>query len=92
MTLPIKKTWFDMICRGEKMEEYREIKPYYTSRFNGFIGTNRQILIRLRNGYEKDSPYVDVLCRIYIDCGREDWGAEKDKRYYALKIDEVIKG
>ena len=92
MTLPIKKKWFDMICCGEKTEEYREIKPYYTSRFNGFIGTDRQILIRLKNGYGKDSPYVDVLCRIYIDCGREKWGAEKDRCYYVLKIDGVIKG
>jgi hypothetical protein len=30
--LPIKKQWFDMIASGEKKEEYREIKPYYTSR------------------------------------------------------------
>ena len=34
LTLPIKKKWFDMIKSGEKKEEYREIKPYYTSRFN----------------------------------------------------------
>lgn len=61
----------------DETEENREIKPYYTSRFNGFIGTDRQILIRLKNGYEKGSPYVDVLCRIYIEYGREDWGAEK---------------
>ncbi len=34
LTLPIKKKWFDMIKSGEKKEEYREIKPYYTSRFS----------------------------------------------------------
>ena len=33
LTLPIKKKWFDMILSGEKKEEYREIKPYYTKRF-----------------------------------------------------------
>lgn len=33
LTLPIKKKWFDMIKSGEKKEEYREIKPYYASRF-----------------------------------------------------------
>lgn len=92
MTLPIKKKWFDMICCGEKVEEYREIKPYYTSRFTGFVGTNRQIRIRLKNGYSKDSPYVDILCRIYIDSGREGWGAEKGKLYYVLKIDRAIRG
>ena len=33
LTLPIKKHWFDMILSGDKKEEYREIKPYYTKRF-----------------------------------------------------------
>lgn len=33
LTLPIKKKWFDMILSGEKKEEYREIKDYYTTRF-----------------------------------------------------------
>ncbi len=27
LVLPIKKKWFDMICSGEKKEEYREGKP-----------------------------------------------------------------
>lgn len=33
LILPIKKKWFDMIKSGQKKEEYREIKPYYDSRF-----------------------------------------------------------
>ena len=33
LVLPIKKKWFDMIACGEKKEEYREIKPYYKTRF-----------------------------------------------------------
>ncbi len=33
LVLPIKKQWFDMILSGEKKEEYRDIKPYYTKRF-----------------------------------------------------------
>lgn len=36
-TLPIKKKWFDMILSGEKKEEYREIKPYYISRFKNIM-------------------------------------------------------
>lgn len=38
LVLPIKKKWFDMICSGEKKEEYREIKPYYDSRFQNAFG------------------------------------------------------
>lgn len=34
LILPIKKKWFDMIRSGEKKEEYREIKPYWTKRLN----------------------------------------------------------
>lgn len=37
LILPIKKKWFDMILNGEKKEEYREIKPYYTSRFSKYL-------------------------------------------------------
>ncbi len=33
LVLPIKKKWYDMIRSGEKEEEYREIKPYYKTRF-----------------------------------------------------------
>ena len=36
--LPIKKEWFDMIASGEKKEEYREIKPYYDTRFGNLFG------------------------------------------------------
>lgn len=38
LILPIKKKWFDMIASGEKKEEYREIKPYYTTRFTKALG------------------------------------------------------
>ncbi len=38
LILPIKKKWFDMIVSGEKKEEYREIKPYYDSRFMNAFG------------------------------------------------------
>lgn len=33
ITLPLKKKWFDLIKSGEKKEEYREITPYWISRF-----------------------------------------------------------
>lgn len=37
LILPIKKKWFDKIQSGEKKEEYREIKPYYTTRFRNVL-------------------------------------------------------
>ena len=33
LQLTLKKTWYNRIVGGEKKEEYREIKPYWTHRF-----------------------------------------------------------
>ncbi len=38
LILPIKKKWFDMILSGEKKEEYREIKPYWTKKIMNELG------------------------------------------------------
>lgn len=69
LILPIKKRWFDMIRSGEKTEEYREIKPYWATRF-----TNAKLLsyngqpsgwvapVTFKNGYAKDAPTIRVLC------------------------------
>ena len=91
LTLPIKKKWFDMILSGEKKEEYREIKPYYDSRFDfkddgEFKTYSSQRKIILRNGYSKNSQ--SILCDVVITkgYGRKDWGAEPNKMYYVLKI------
>lgn len=35
--LPLKKQWYEMIERGEKREEYREMKPYWQKRLTGRI-------------------------------------------------------
>ncbi|WP_347223319.1 ASCH domain-containing protein [Bacteroides congonensis] len=38
LILPIEKKWLDMILSGEKGEEYREIKPYWTVRIVRWLG------------------------------------------------------
>lgn len=104
LTLPIKKKWFDMILSGEKKEEYREIKPYYASRFyrnsiisgiglEHILNTNPIVYkaIILRNGYRKDSPKIRCYCCISKGTGKEEWGAEPNKEYYVLKILSVEK-
>lgn len=91
LILLIKKKWFDMIKSGEKKEDYREIKPYYDKRlkreFNicsEFEGISHVVM--LRNGYSKSSPTLKCSVRIIKDYGKEEWGAEKSKLYYVLKI------
>ena len=89
IVLPIKKQWFDPIVQGKKKEEYREIKPYYTTRFSSFLKSYAPIHVRLKNGYRKQSPFIDILCTVSIGEGLESWGAEKGKTYYILHIEKI---
>jgi len=87
LTLPIKKQWFDMIKSGEKKEEYREIKPYYDSRFAKLgVGDNSIHEVLFRNGYSSNSPTIKCKVKIDIDYGNPNWGAEIGKTYFVLKI------
>ncbi len=38
LTLPIQREWFNEILAGTKTIEYREVKPYWTSRFLNVLG------------------------------------------------------
>lgn len=102
LTLPIKKKWFNLILSGEKKEEYREIKPYYDSRFKSYISDIGNIhiinledgmglipvedMIIFRNGYSKNSPSAKCKIKITKGYGNHEWGAEPNKLYYVLKI------
>ena len=98
LTLPIMGKWFCMILSGEKPEEYREIKPYYMTRFkkifemypNSYIptGTDRKEIC-FRNGYGSSRPEFTAVCSLDIKTGKEEWGAEQGKEYYTLKIHEI---
>lgn len=96
LILPIKKKWYDMILSGEKKEEYREIKPYYRSRLHneGFLDqyglpTLYKGAVLFRNGYAGNSPSFKALCELDIKNGKPEWGAEKEKNYYVLKICDI---
>ena len=42
LDLPLKKEWYEMIESGIKIEEYREVKPYWCNRllYGGPLGVN----------------------------------------------------
>ena len=99
LVLPIKKKWFDLIKAREKIEEYREIKSYYASRFfrnyidsgcglEWVLNNDPEVYthIILRNGYSSNSPSIQCYVRINKGYGKEEWGAEPNKLYYVLKI------
>lgn len=99
LILPIKKQWLDMIIiNSEKKEEYREIKPYYTKRFQsvGLLDsngntTNQCVEIALRNGYSINSPTLFVKVVLKKGQGRKEWGAVEGEEYYCLQIVELEK-
>ncbi len=93
LTLPIKKQWFDMILSSEKKEEYREIKPYWTSRFRtaGLLMENGHVSawakpVLFKNGYNADSPTFEARCQLSVGYGKSEWGALPGKKYYVLNI------
>lgn len=88
LTLPIKGLWFHKIKTGIKLEEYREIKPYYTSRFNTVFGDKPEEpkWIRLRQGYSAESPQMYIKCILSKGHGKQEWGAVRGKKYYVLRI------
>ena len=96
LILPIKKKWFDMILLGEKKEEYREIKPYYTTRLSkefsmvGDIPVDvKETQVRFTNGYGYKVPAFIADCHLEKRTGREEWGAEPNKEYYVLVIEKI---
>jgi hypothetical protein len=86
--LTLKKKWFDMIASGEKREEYREIKPYWTRRI-AEPGTDYDA-VKFRNGYRPDSPTVTVeLEGVFSGMGRPEWGAP-NQRVYILRLGDIL--
>lgn len=86
IVLPIKRKWFDLVKLGTKTEEYREIKPYYDSRFKDFIDNKTSVM--LRNGYSRNSP--SLMCDVVIKkgIGKKEFGAP-DEECYILEILKV---
>lgn len=98
LTIPIKEPWFSMILSGEKKEEYRERKLYWQTRLQsaGLLGglghpTEETRVVCFRNGYGKSRPSFLAEVWADIDIGRPEWGAEKGKTYYVLRIEKVWK-
>lgn len=99
LDLVLKGKWYDMIAHGNKRQEYREIKPYWTKRLtventtdkDGFIGNDFDFKdythVRFRRGYTKQS-IVFKITDISVGRGNPDWGAPLDKDVYIISLAE----
>lgn len=92
--LTLKKKWFDMIASGEKKEEYREVKEYWERRLQlkSFFEPC-YTHVYFRNGYSKNAPSMTLSIEPSIDIreGNEEWGAEAGKKYFVIKLGEIVK-
>lgn len=100
--LTLKKKWFDMIASGQKPEEYREIKMYWATRLqNGFPSTygidtinpdwKDYDYIHFKDGYNRPRTMNVKFNGIKIGEGNPEWGAERGKKYFVIKLGEILK-
>ena len=94
LKLVLKKKWYNLIARGIKREEYREIKDYYTKRL--FLkGTGPKVLkfnyVTFYLGYHKNRPSMTFrIKKVVVDEGRPEWGAVEGQKYYVIVLGERI--
>lgn len=74
--LTLHRRHFDQIAAGEKIIEYREIKPYWTRRIVG----RRYAEIHFRNGYAPAAPFMRV----------EYLGYFEDENHYCLRLGRIL--
>ena len=80
--LVLKRRWYEMIERGEKTEEYREIKPYWTKRIGLYDA------VKFSYGYTKRTMMFECKT-ISVGKGRKEWGAP-DSDVYIIKLGKRI--
>ena len=102
LIFPLKKQWYEKIKSGEKTIEYREVKPYWASRFakefefNQYsfchVGDTLEMItysypVKLRLGYTKKCMSALVF-KIKIVDGK-DTDLHIDKPVYAIHLCDV---
>lgn len=87
--LPLKSKWYKMIESGEKKEEYREIKEYWTKRLLDFPKNPGKQGLKINEGEKYESQYTHIRFRygytsqsmlfelkgIKVGRGKPEWGA-----------------
>jgi hypothetical protein len=74
-----------MISSGEKKEEYRDVKPYWSRRLGKYYNT-----IEFRNGYKPSSPRFKIEFKgLYVGVGEKEWGAP-NRDVYVLRLGKLL--
>jgi len=101
LRLPLKKKWFGLIRLGIKLHEYREINDYWTVRLTHNIGDRHNGVMKVFKSFENvvftlgypksndDSRHLYFQNpKIRIGTGKEEWGAEPNKKYFVITWDK----
>lgn len=92
--LNLKRKWFDMIVSGEKLEEYREIKPYWINRLLEFFSeTDEMEVYELKNDllYPEKRQYTcysEVFCG--FDCRFKKFNSVTFKNGYQKNAQTIV--
>lgn len=96
--LNLKKKWFDLIAAGQKKEEYRQINPYWSRFFSGYIKIKGRyyhptdVNICFSNGYAKNRPQMIVECvGLKTGPGKTELGAKEGEWYYIIRLGRIQK-
>ena len=85
-----------MIASGEKREEYREIKPYWSKRLsrtkNAYIFLPEPYShIIFTNGYANNAPKIKVECLgIKIGTAKPEWSDNWQGNVFRIKLGKII--
>ena len=96
LRLTLKKKWFDMILSGEKKEEYREMKDYWTNRLMSKRSKINEDfksfdLVCFKNGYQKDAPEIWVECKgITIGTARPEWSDNWQCLVFVIDLGKIL--
>ena len=90
--------WFEMIRKGIKTVDYREIKQYYARlfacgqiRLNGTAYEDYKVNICLHLGVRKHHATMLLECEgLSVGVGRPEWGAVPGVPYYRLCLGKII--
>lgn len=99
LDLSLTYHWYDEIASGRKMEEYRQIKPFYNKRLmdcscKGMGGPacscRHYDAIRFHRGQGSPVTMLIKCLGISIGFGNESWGAPIDEEVYIIRLGEII--
>ncbi len=91
LPLVLKGEWYDMIERGEKKEEYRDITEYWLKRVERWMRRPCWV-VELRRGYARNAARMAFAAHLRPwrrEPEHPEWG-EPETRHYVIALDERV--